>query len=126
MSAFDPSENLANKTIMADQPQPEGERRRAPRYTMAIPALMEFADDEVISVTVTDMSLAGFACDSRQIFTPGTKCWLKLPNLPGGQKFSIMETRVVRCDGNHMGCAFSWMLKPEDLKPFLAEYQVAA
>ena len=78
----------------------------------------------MISVTVTDMSLAGFACDSRQIFIPGTRCWLKLPSLPGGQKFSIMEARVVRCDGSHMGCAFAWMLQPEDLKPFLAEYQV--
>lgn len=126
MPVFDPSENLANKTIRADQPQPKSERRKAQRFTMAIPALMEFADDEVISVTVTDMSLAGFACDSRQIFTPGTKCWLKLPSLPGSQRFSIMETRVVRCDGNHMGCAFVGMLKPEDLEPFLAEYQVAA
>lgn len=126
MSVFDPSEALAQKTIMADQPQPVGERRKAPRYTMAIPALMEFADDEVISVTITDMSLAGFACDSRQIFTPGTKGWLKLPSLPDGQRFAIMETKVVRCDGNHMGCAFAWMLKPEELEPFLAEYRVAA
>ncbi|GAB5487067.1 MAG: hypothetical protein Pars2KO_06370 [Parasphingorhabdus sp.] len=127
MPVFDPSENLANNSQIADQPQPkDGERRKAQRYIMAIPALMEFADDEVISVTITDMSLAGFACDSRQIFTPGTRCWLKLPSLPGAQKFSVMETRVVRCDGSHMGCAFAWMLKPEDLKPFLAEYQVAA
>ena len=126
MPVFDPSENFANKTIRADQPQPKSERRKAQRFTMAIPALMEFADDEVISVTVTEMSLAGFACDSRQIFTPGTRCWLKLPSLPGGQRFAIMETRVVRCDGNHMGCAFARMLKPDDLKPFLAEYRVAA
>lgn len=126
MTAFDLCDNLAKETIETDQPQPNGERRKAPRYTMAIPALMEFADDEVISVTITDMSLAGFACDSRQIFTPGTKGWLKLPSLPGGQRFSIMETRVVRCDGNHMGCAFAWMLKPDDLQPFLAEYRVAA
>ncbi len=126
MSAYDPSEQLAKKILMADQPQPQGERRKAPRYDMAIPALMEFADDEVISVTVTDMSLAGFACDSRQIFTLGTKCWLKLPSLPGAQRFAIMEIRVVRCDGNRMGCAFSRMLKPEELEPFLSEYQVAA
>jgi len=72
------------------------------------------------------MSLVGFACDSRQIFTPGTNCWLKLPSLPETRRFSIMESRVVRCDGNRMGCAFSRALKPEELEPFLAEYQVAA
>lgn len=126
MTAFDPNAKLAQTPPMADQPQPKGERRKAPRYEMAIPALLEFADDEVISVTITDMSLAGFACDSRQIFTPGTKCWLKLPSLPGTQRFAIMETRVVRCDGNRMGCAFARMMKQDELEPFLAEYQVAA
>lgn len=124
--AYDPSQSLADKKSLADQPQPQEDRRRAPRHQMAIPALMEFSDDEVISVTITDMSLVGFACDSRQIFTPGTNGRLKLPSLPGRQRFAIMDARVVRCDGNRMGCAFARMLKPEELEPFLAEYQVAA
>jgi len=123
---FDPSAFLANKPIMADQPQPRDDRRRAPRYRMAIPALMEFALEQTISVTITDMSLVGFACDSRQIFTPGTNCWLRLPALPNIAPFDIMKTRIVRCDGNRMGCAFAQSLTPEQLEPFLTEYMVAA
>lgn len=123
---FDPSENLAKKPILADQPQPREERRRAPRHRMAIPALMEFANDEVISVTITDMSLVGFACDSRQIFPTGAVCKLKLPSLPGLPTFDVMETRIIRCDGNRMGCAFAEMLTQDQLEPFITEFQVAA
>ena len=123
---YDPSDRLARKPILVDQPQPREDRRRAPRHKMAIPALLEFANEEVISVTITDMSLVGFACDSRQIYPTGAVCRLKLPSLPGMEPFDVMDTRIVRCDGNRMGCAFAEMLTQDQLEPFITEYQVAA
>lgn len=92
------------------------EDRCAPRHKLAIPARMRFSCSSSFQVEVTDMSLAGFACDALLAVHPGTLCWLTLPGL------GALEAEVVRHDNNGMGCAFKNLLNLAVFNHYVAKY----
>lgn len=92
------------------------EDRCAPRHRLAIPARMRFSCSSSFPVQVTDMSLAGFACDALLAVHPGTLCWLTLPGL------GALEAEVVRHSNEGMGCAFKNLLNLAVLNHYVAKY----
>ena len=92
------------------------EDRCAPRQQLAIPARMRFSCSSSFPVEVTDMSLAGFACDALLSSHPGTLCWLTLPGL------AALEAEVVRHSNEGMGCAFKNLLNLAVLNHYVAKY----
>ena len=80
------------------------EDRCAPRQPLSIPARLRFSCSSGFAVEVTDMSLAGFACDALLAVEPGTRCWLTLPGL------GALEAEVVRHSNQGVGCAFKDLL----------------
>ncbi len=117
-------------SLAADWPRQQqaatGDRRQTQRYKMAIPALLELEGYNVASVTVFNMSMAGFACYISQYVEVGTRCWLKLPSLPGMPQSEWLSASVVRCNANVIGCSLERMLHPDEFEPFIEEYRVAA
>lgn len=94
------------------------ENRCAPRRRLSIPARMRFSCSSGFAVEVTDMSLAGFACDALMSSPPGTLCWLTLPGL------GALEAEVVRHSNHGMGCAFKNMLNLAVLNHYVSKYPV--
>ncbi len=92
------------------------EDRCAPRQRLAIPARMRFSCSSSFPVQVTDMSIAGFACDALLAAHPGTLCWLTLPGL------GALEAEVVRHSTDGMGCAFKNLLNLAVLNHYAAKY----
>ncbi len=92
------------------------EDRCAPRCRLSIPARMRFSCSSSFAVEVTDMSLAGFACDALLATEPGTLCWLTLPGL------GALEAEVVRHSNEGMGCAFKNLLNLAVLNHYVAKY----
>ncbi|MGB5484501.1 PilZ domain-containing protein [Parasphingorhabdus sp.] len=92
------------------------EDRCAPRQRLAIPARMRFSCSSGFPVQVTDMSLAGFACDALTSAHPGTLCWLTLPGL------GALEAEVVRHSNDGMGCAFKNLLNLAVLNHYVLKY----
>jgi len=92
------------------------EDRCAPRQRLAIPARMRFSCSSGFPVEVTDMSLAGFACDALSAAHPGTLCWLTLPGL------GALEAEVVRHSNDGIGCAFKNLLNLAVLNHYVARY----
>ena len=92
------------------------EDRCAPRQRLSIPARMRFSCSSAFQVEVTDMSLAGFACDALMASPPGTLCWLTLPGL------GALEAEVVRHSNDGMGCAFKNLLNLAVLNHYVAKY----
>lgn len=94
------------------------EDRCAPRHRLAIPARMRFSCSSSFPVEVTDMSLAGFACDALLTVHPGTLCWLTLPGL------GALEAEVVHHGNEGIGCSFKSLLNPAVLDHYIAKYPV--
>lgn len=92
------------------------EDRCAPRHQLSMPAKMRFSCSSSFPVKVTNMSLAGFACDALLQAHPGTLCWLTLPGL------GALEAEVVRHDHDGIGCAFKNLLNPAVLNHYAAKY----
>lgn len=92
------------------------EDRCTPRPRLAIPARMRFSCSSGFPVKVTDMSLAGFACDALLTAHPGTLCWLTLPGL------GALEAEVIRHGNQGIGCAFKSLLNPAVLNHYTAKY----
>lgn len=99
------------------------ENRCAPRYQMSIPALLQVEDD-VIAVDVTNMSMAGFACDAGLSLPVGTAVELKLPDLPEARHFPILKATVMRSSSGILGCALDTLLEAEQFEPYVAAYMV--
>jgi len=94
------------------------ENRCAPRYRLSIPAKMRFSCSSSFPVEVTDMSLAGFACDALTASPAGTLCWLTLPGL------GALEAEVVRHDNDGIGCAFKNLLNLAVFNHYVRKYPV--
>lgn len=92
------------------------EDRCSPRQRLSIPARMRFSCSSSFPVEVTDMSLAGFACDALLETAPGTLCWLTLPGL------GALEAEVVQHSKNGMGCAFKKLLNLAVLNHYVGKY----
>ncbi len=92
------------------------EDRCAPRHRLSIPARMRFSCSSSFAVEVTNMSLAGFACDAVLDAYPGRLCWLTLPGLES------LEAEVIPHNENGMGCAFKNLLHPAVLRHYAMKY----
>lgn len=92
------------------------EDRCAPRQPLSIPARLRLSCSSGFAVEVTDMSLAGFACDALLAVEPGTRCWLTLPEL------GALEAEVVRHSKHGVGCAFKDLLNLAVLNHYVARY----
>ncbi|HEY9091236.1 PilZ domain-containing protein [Parasphingorhabdus sp.] len=92
------------------------EDRCAVRHKVAVPAKLRFSGCSNFAVTVTDLSLAGFACDAMVQAHPGTRCWLALPGL------TPLEAEVVHRNNLGLGCAFHNLLNAAVLDRFVAGY----
>lgn len=82
------------------------EDRSAPRIPVSIPASLRAPGSHGFPVTVTDLSLGGFACEALTGMRPGTLCWLTLPGLHGQQ------AEIIWNNGTTVGCAFADLLAP--------------
>lgn len=80
------------------------EDRCAPRTPMLVPAMLRISGEHGFAVLLTDLSVAGFACEMMTGMRAGTLCWLKLPELAG------LESRIVWNDGYKIGCEFATLL----------------
>jgi hypothetical protein len=89
------------------------EDRCAPRISLRIPASLRPAGASGFSVTIIDLSLAGFACEGVSGMVRGNRCWLSLHGLAG------LQSEVVRNDGAIIGCAFDQLLHPSVLERIL-------
>ena len=92
------------------------EDRCAPRMPITIPGKLRASGDRAIPVEVTDLSLAGFACEALTRMPPGTVCWLTLPGLGSLQAEIAWNNRVM------IGCSFVNMLSQPVLDSLLARY----
>ena len=92
------------------------EDRCAVRHRVAVPAKMRFSGCSNFAVKVTDLSLAGFACDALVQAHPGTRCWLTLPGL------TPLEAEVVHRSNLGIGCAFHTMLNAAVLNRYTTNY----
>ena len=95
------------------------EDRCAVRHRVAVPAKMRFSGCSSFATKVTDLSLAGFACDALVQAHPGTRCWLTLPGLVP------LEAEVVHRSNLGIGCAFHNMLNAAVLDRFIVGYPAA-
>lgn len=92
------------------------EDRCSVRHRVAVPAKMRFSGCSSFAVKVTDLSLAGFACDALVQAHPGTRCWLALPGL------TPLEAEVVHRHNIGLGCAFHTMLNAAVLDRYIMSY----
>jgi hypothetical protein len=95
------------------------EDRCAPRQRIRVAARMRFSCSSSFPTEVTDMSIAGFACDALLQTHPGTLCWLTLPGL------GALEAEVVWHGKNGMGCAFKNLLNLAVLNHYVAKFPAA-
>jgi len=96
------------------------EDRCAPRHKLAIPAKLRFSCSNSFEIEVTDMSLAGFACDALLEIGSGTRCWLTLPGL------GALEAEIVRNNNEGLGCAFVNLISLPVLDHYVAKYPAHA
>jgi hypothetical protein len=94
------------------------EDRCAQRHRLSIPAKMRFSCSSSFPVEVTDMSIAGFACDALINVHPGTLCWLTLPGL------GALEAEVAHHGNEGIGCSFKSLLNQAVLNHYIAKYPV--
>lgn len=80
------------------------EDRCAPRISLLVPAMLRMSGGHGFAVLLTDLSVAGFACEMMTGMHPGTLCWLTLPGLAG------LESRIVWNNGQKVGCEFAQLL----------------
>ncbi len=93
------------------------ENRCTPRIRLTIPASLRPSGGRGFSVTVTDISLAGFSCDAVTGSHVGTRCWLSLPNTSG------LQAEIIWNDGSNVGCAFANLLHPAVLDALLERFK---
>lgn len=92
------------------------EDRCAPRVSVRIPATLRPSGERGFSVTVLDISIAGFSCEALTGAHPGTLCWLTLPGLQGQQ------AEVMWNNGQVVGCAFDQLLNQAVLDLVIARH----
>ncbi|MCJ8155861.1 PilZ domain-containing protein [Sphingomonas sp. LaA6.9] len=95
------------------------EDRCAPRASVSIPATLRPSGSSGFSVVVTDLSVAGFACQAVTGIKPGMLCWLTLPGLSG------LQAEVVWNNGSMVGCAFARLLNQAVLDLVVSRYRTS-
>lgn len=94
------------------------EDRSAPRITLHIPATLRPSGVTGFGVTVTNLSISGFACEATTGIPVGGRCWLALPGL------SPLQAEVIWNNGIMVGCAFSNLLNRSVLDGILNRFGV--
>ena len=94
------------------------EDRSAPRVTMNIPAMLRPSGITGFGVSVTNLSLSGFACEAITGMPPGARCWLALPGL------APLQAEVIWNNGSIVGCAFANLLNRSILDSILNRFGV--
>jgi hypothetical protein len=92
------------------------EDRCAPRLRIRIPAQLRASGGQAFPVVVTDLSIAGFACEAVTGMSKGSLCWLTLPGMTG------LQSEVIWNTGHIVGCAFSHLLNGAVLDSILARH----
>jgi hypothetical protein len=110
------SEDLRIAPLTQSYALASGEDRCAVRHKVAVPAKLRLSGCSSFAVNVTDLSLAGFACDAMVQSPPGTRCWLALPGL------TPLEAEVVHRSNLGLGCAFQNLLNAAVLERFVTGY----
>jgi PilZ domain len=92
------------------------EDRCAPRISLYIPAKLRLSGCQPFSVTIIDLSLAGFRCDAATRLRTRDLCWLTISGL------AAQQSEVVWNDGIQLGCAFSNLLDPAVVDHVIARW----
>ena len=94
------------------------EDRCAERAKVLIPAILRPSGSKKFSITVKDISLAGFGAEAFTGQPVGSRVWLTIPGM------SLLEAEITRNDRTVIGCAFSNLLNPAVLDNLVARYRV--
>lgn len=94
------------------------EDRCAPRVKLHIPATLRASGAQSFRIIVTDLSIAGFACEAVTGMNKGSLCWLTLPSMTG------LESEVVWNTGQYVGCAFKSLLNGAVLDFIIARHGI--
>lgn len=92
------------------------EDRCAPRVDVRIPSMLRASGCHAVPVTVTNLSISGFACETFSALRPGMICWLTLPGL------GSLQAEVVWTQGAQVGCAFANLLNQAVLDLMLSRH----
>jgi hypothetical protein len=106
-----PSTDLRDRYYVSAQ-----EDRCAPRIKLRIPATLRASASPPFSIIVTDLSLAGFACEAVTGMPKGAVCWLTLPGLTG------LQSEVIWNTGQFVGCSFADLLNGAVLDSIVARH----
>jgi hypothetical protein len=93
------------------------EDRCAPRIQLRIAAILRASGSPGFSIIVTDLSLAGFACEAVTGISAGAVCWLTLPGMTG------LQAEVVWNTGQFVGCSFADLLNGAVLDSIIARHR---
>lgn len=93
------------------------EDRCSPRLKLRMPATLRGSGAAGFTVTILDISVAGFSCEAVTSLPAGALCWLTLPGLAGYQ------SEVIWNNGRVVGCAFSNLMNQAVLDNVLARYR---
>lgn len=105
------------QTSFAPMSMGELEDRSAPRIYLSLPAKLRPRNQSAFNVTITDLSLSGFACRAITSMSQGDRCWLTMPGLES------MQAEVVWNDGHTVGCSFNNLLNQVVLDALIARYK---
>ncbi|WP_245942311.1 PilZ domain-containing protein [Sphingomonas gilva] len=93
------------------------EDRCAPRFDVHIPSILRPSGEAGFKVIVTNLSVAGFACDVVTGMRAGARCWLTLPGLSG------LQAEIVWNNHGAVGGAFSNLINEAVLATIVARYR---
>jgi hypothetical protein len=96
------------------------EDRCSPRTKLRMSATLRGSGAPGFSVTVTDISIAGFSCQAVTSLPKAAICWLSLPGLAG------LQAEVVWNNGIIVGCSFANLMNQAVLDSVIARYRAIA
>ena len=96
------------------------EDRCATRHEVHIPAILRPSGEAGFKVIVTNLSVAGFACDVVTGMREGARCWLTLPGL------SSLQSEVVWNNRGAIGGSFANLINEAVLATIIARYRTGA
>ena len=82
------------------------EDRSAPRTRIVIPATLRITGGRTFQTVVRDLSVSGFCAAAINPVSPGSVCWLTLPQM------EALQARVVWWNNSLVGCAFAELISP--------------
>lgn len=93
------------------------EDRCGERIILDIPSQLRPSGMHAFPVTVCDISISGFSCETVSHMRPGDRCWLTLPGL------ASQQAEVIWNNGFLIGCAFTNLLSPAVLSRVVQRFR---